>query len=247
MCLSGHTAPSHLARGYKAKLWNKFYKFSNMFTFFLKRTVANNLKYVIFLQIELYLTDKPKKNDKAKHQMVISIPNPPVSQLVAFVRVHAAEMFEQVVEGMSGQVQGATGLMRVKKVDDVQAEVPLEPLNVRVSTMKHLRTGKKAHSAETYLMRNRLFRGKKGFYCSDTRNIKKLGTHHVSIFSNWLIFTGSFCSSSPRTTLFHRCPAVCESWWLLRTTGHLPTSLNVFADNGVLRCLKEIQTQSFQD
>lgn len=50
---------------------------------------------------------------------------------------------------MSGQVQGSTGLMRVKEVDDVQAEVPLEPLDVRVCTVKDLITVEKVHSAES--------------------------------------------------------------------------------------------------
>lgn len=72
----------------------------------------------------------------------ITVPNPPVSKLVAFVRVHFAEVFEQVVEGMSGQVQGSTGLMCVEEVDDIQAEVSLEPLNVRVCAVKYLLTVK---------------------------------------------------------------------------------------------------------
>lgn len=78
----------------------------------------------------------------ASNGSVISIPNPPVGQLVAFVRVHRAEVFEQVVEGMSGQVQSSAGLMRVEKVDYIQAKVSLEPLDVGVGAVKHLRTGK---------------------------------------------------------------------------------------------------------
>lgn len=45
---------------------------------------------------------------------------------------------------MSGQVQSSAGLMRVKEPDDIQAKVPLQPLDVRVSAVKYLRPGKKA-------------------------------------------------------------------------------------------------------
>lgn len=58
-------------------------------------------------------------------------------------------MFEEVVQGISGQVQSSTGLMRVKKVDDIQAKVPLEPLNVRVSAVKHLGNNDKTHCVTT--------------------------------------------------------------------------------------------------
>lgn len=80
---------------------------------------------------------------------VIFIPNPPVGELVAFVRAHFAEVCEQVVEGVSGQVQSSAGLMCVKEVDHIHAKVSLEPLDVRVGAMKYLRAGKKAHAAET--------------------------------------------------------------------------------------------------
>lgn len=53
---------------------------------------------------------------------------------------------------MSGQVQSSAGLMRVKKVDDIQAKVLLEPLDVRVSTVKYLKARKKAPSDEAYLV-----------------------------------------------------------------------------------------------
>lgn len=52
---------------------------------------------------------------------------------------------------MSGQIQSSAGLMRVKKVHDVQAQVPLQPFNVGVSAVKYLRTGESTYSAETSL------------------------------------------------------------------------------------------------
>lgn len=70
---------------------------------------------------------------------MINIPDPPVSQLVTFVWVHAAEVLQQMVEGMSGQVKSSTSLMCVKHVDDIQTKVPLEPLDVWIGTVKHLR------------------------------------------------------------------------------------------------------------
>lgn len=77
------------------------------------------------------------------------VPNPPVRQLVALVRGDAAEVCEEVVEGMPGEVQGSAGLMCVEQSDDVQAKVPLEPLHVRVGAVKHLRPAQKAHWVET--------------------------------------------------------------------------------------------------
>lgn len=46
-----------------------------------------------------------------------------------------------MIQGVSGQIQSPAGLVRVEKSDHVQAEVPLEPIDVRVGTVKHLRAG----------------------------------------------------------------------------------------------------------
>lgn len=77
-------------------------------------------------------------------------------------------MFEQVVEGMSGQVQSSAGLVCVKKVDDIQAKVPLEPLDVRVGAVKYLRTGKKHIQSKAPWCGTNFF---SFFYCLDTENI----------------------------------------------------------------------------
>lgn len=46
-----------------------------------------------------------------------------------------------MIERVSGQIQSPAGLVRVEKSDHVQAEVPLEPLDVRVCAVKYLRAG----------------------------------------------------------------------------------------------------------
>lgn len=70
-----------------------------------------------------------------------ALPDPPVSELVAFIRGHVAEVREQMIERVSGQIQSPAGLVSVEKSDHVQAKVPLEPLDVRVCTVKYLRAG----------------------------------------------------------------------------------------------------------
>lgn len=72
-------------------------------------------------------------------QKASKLPDPPVGELVAFIRGHVAEVCEQMIERVSGQIQSPAGLVCVKKSDYVQAKVPLEPLDVRVSTVKYLR------------------------------------------------------------------------------------------------------------
>lgn len=82
-----------------------------------------------------------------------ALPDPPVGELVAFVRGHVAEVCEQMIEGVSGQIQSPAGLVRVEKSDNVQAKVPLEPLDVRVGTVKNLgaeeEQQEKGHQAQT--------------------------------------------------------------------------------------------------
>ena len=62
--------------------------------------------------------------------MTSLLPYPPVDQLVAFVRVHVAEVLQQVVQGVPAEVEGAGSLVSVKHVDHVQPKVLLQPLYV---------------------------------------------------------------------------------------------------------------------
>lgn len=82
-----------------------------------------------------------------------ALPDPPVGELVAFFRSHVAEVCEQMIERVSGQIQSPAGLVRVEKSDNVQAEVPLKPLDVRVGAVKYLRGGEErqqnGHRAQT--------------------------------------------------------------------------------------------------
>lgn len=95
---------------------------------------------------------------------------------------------------MSGQVESSTRLMRVKQVDDVQAEVPLEPLDVGIGAVENLRRRIGVHSTSRLV----------------DLKIKRLGTRYV-IFFHLDRFHRSFSCSSPHTTHFHRCPTACES------------------------------------
>lgn len=81
------------------------------------------------------------------------VPNPPVGQLEALVWGDVAEVCEEVVEGVSGEVQCSAGLMRVEQPHDVHAKVPLQPLHVGVGTVKHLRAAGKQHRGETSAVR----------------------------------------------------------------------------------------------
>lgn len=65
-------------------------------------------------------------------------------------------MCEQMIKRVSGQIQSPAGLVRVKKSDHVQTEVSLEPLHVRVSTVKYLRAGG-GHTASTVLQKENSF------------------------------------------------------------------------------------------
>lgn len=56
---------------------------------------------------------------------------------------------------MPGQIQSPAGLVRVEKPDDVQAEVSLEPLDVGVGTMKHLRAGEEQQENDAERTRHR--------------------------------------------------------------------------------------------
>lgn len=77
-----------------------------------------------------------------------SSPDPPVGELVAFVRVDVAEVFEQVVERVPRQVEGAARLMRVEQVHHVHAEVSLQPLHVRVGAVENLTPGRNKTKTE---------------------------------------------------------------------------------------------------
>lgn len=46
-----------------------------------------------------------------------------------------------MIKRVSGQIQSSAGLVCIEKSDNVQAKVPLEPLDVRVGTVKYLREG----------------------------------------------------------------------------------------------------------
>lgn len=107
-----------------------------------------------------------------------------------------------MVQGMSAQVQGSTGLMRIKEVDDIQAQVLLEPLNVRVGAVKDLKTGERAHtySAETSLETYQLIE----------KEPKAVGVGR----RQWDIFPfGLFSRISlrfkPTQHTFHRYPTAC--------------------------------------
>lgn len=93
---------------------------------------------------------------------------------------------------MSGQVQRSAGLVSVKKSDDVQAKVPLEPLDVRVGAVEHLGKGKTAHSADPSLGRH---------------SNQKMKRRHI------------FGGSRPRSPRFHRYPTMYESWQLPHARG----------------------------
>lgn len=69
----------------------------------------------------------------------MTLPYSPVCQLVAFVRVHVAEQLKQVVKRVPAQVKGTWRLVGVKHVDNVKAQILLQPLNIRVGTMENLR------------------------------------------------------------------------------------------------------------
>lgn len=69
---------------------------------------------------------------------VSALPYSPVCELVAFIRVDVAEDFEQVIQGVSAQVERASGLVSVEHVDHVEAEVFLQPLDIRVGAMEDL-------------------------------------------------------------------------------------------------------------
>lgn len=63
-----------------------------------------------------------------------------------------------MIQRVSGQIQSPAGLVRVEKSDHVQAEVPLEPIDVRVGTVKYLRAVEErqedGHRTQTLLKGN---------------------------------------------------------------------------------------------
>ena len=63
--------------------------------------------------------------------------DPPVGQLVAFVGVKVAVSGHEVVQAVAGEHEHVGGMVGVEQVDEVQAEVALEPEHVVVGTVKH--------------------------------------------------------------------------------------------------------------
>ena len=67
------------------------------------------------------------------------LPDAPVSELELFVGLHAAVVRQQEAEGVTRHVEDARCLTRVKHVDDVEPEISLQPVDVHVGSVEHLR------------------------------------------------------------------------------------------------------------
>lgn len=103
---------------------------------------------------QIFFKSSRQNNNEQKGN---KLPDPPVGELVAFIRGHVAEVCEQMIERVSGQIQSPAGLVCVKKSDYVQAKVPLEPLDVRIGTVKYLRAGENTCRMQTLQKENSFF------------------------------------------------------------------------------------------
>jgi len=65
-------------------------------------------------------------------------PLSPVSQLVLLICDHSTVRLKQEGESSRFELEHSSGLARIEHIHDVETEVPLQPLNIHVSSVKHL-------------------------------------------------------------------------------------------------------------
>ena len=68
-----------------------------------------------------------------------ALPYPPVCQLVLLVCLHTTAVLQEKGQGVLGKVENATGLTGIKQVYYIESKVSLEPLNIPLCSMHHLR------------------------------------------------------------------------------------------------------------